>query len=79
VTARTFARRVLEEIADPHGLKRHTAEKIRADERQRIAGYLDRAAGRTRTSGLLGDVVTANAWAEAASWCRDETIWGEAS
>lgn len=45
--------------------------------RERIAVYLDRAATRLRRTGLLGDVVTANAWAEAARWCRDDTIWDD--
>jgi hypothetical protein len=43
--------------------------------RERVARYLDRAADDLRKTGLLSDTVTANAWAEAASWCRDDTIW----
>lgn len=45
--------------------------------RERIARYLDEAAARKRLTGLLSDEVTANAWAEAASWCRDDTIWAD--
>ncbi len=70
-------RQVLAGLADPHGLKRHAADQVRAGERERIARYLDRVADRLRTSGLLGDEVRAGAWGEAAAWCRDETIWGE--
>lgn len=44
-------------------------------ERHRIGRYLDRAAGSLRATGLLGDEVSANTLAEAAGWCRDETIW----
>ncbi len=50
-------------------------EQARADERERIAAYLDRVAASHRSTGLLGDQVSGNALAEAAEWCRDTTIW----
>lgn len=48
---------------------------VEARTRERIAGYLSRSAQKKRRSDLLGDVVTGNQLAEAAEWCRDETIW----
>jgi hypothetical protein len=45
--------------------------------RERIARYLDRAAANQRRTGLLADAVTANAWEQAARWCRDDTIWDD--
>ena len=55
------------------------ASKARAQERQRIAAYLDKAAASLRGTGLLGDQVSGNAFAQAADYCRDETIWAEAN
>lgn len=44
----------------------------------RVAAYLDRAADSAERTGLIGDVVRAGAWREAAAWCRDHTMWGDA-
>lgn len=43
--------------------------------RERLAAYLERAGGRLRGTGLLGDQVSGNTLVEAAEWCRNETIW----
>jgi hypothetical protein len=53
------------------------SDAVRAYERERLARYLDRAAAGARATaatGLLSDEITANAWTEAAGWCRDKTI-----
>lgn len=55
-------------------------EQARRDERERIARYLDRAAGRKRhntETWFSSEAICANTLTEAAQWCRDETIWNE--
>lgn len=59
------------------GLAR-VAPLIAAQERERVARYIDRAmAGKRETAaqGLSADTIVADAWAEAAGWLREDSIW----
>lgn len=54
------------------------APLIAAQARARVARYIDRAvSGKRETAamGLLADTIVADAWAEAAGWLRDDSIW----
>lgn len=48
---------------------------IRRTERERVAAYLAQMATYQRKTGMLSDQVSANAFAQAASYCLDESIW----
>jgi hypothetical protein len=51
-----------------------TEAGVRADERRRVAAYLDRVAGQINlTSGPT--VAAVDALRQAAGWCRDDRLW----